>query len=177
MRINQFIRAERAAAFLALVTVCAIGTAFRASADDISIRKELLAFGIEVLLRLFLDELPFVIEFLEELLSRGTVHLRRGTRVDVVADAQLLERLLDDGMVAVDDVLWRHAFFLSLDGNRHAVLVGTTDKQHFLTAHSQIADIGVGGDVNAGKVTNVDGAVGVWQGRGYRVTLESFVTK
>jgi len=78
-------------------------------------------------------------------------------------------------VVAIDDILRRNAFFLGLNRNRHAVLVGTTDKQHFLAAHSQIADVGVGGDVDAGKVTDVDRAVSVWQGRSYRVTFEVFV--
>ena len=64
-------------------------------------------------------------------------------------------------MVAVDDILRGNAFLLSLDGNRHAMLVGTTDKQDFLATHSQVADVGVGGDVDAGKVTDVDGAVGI----------------
>ena len=41
-------------------------------------------------------------------------------------------------------------------------------------AHSQVADVGVGGDVDAGKVADVDRAVGVRQGRGYCVTLVSF---
>ena len=77
-------------------------------------------------------------------------------------------------MVAVDDVLWRAAFLLGFDGNRHAVFVGTTNEQYLSAAHSQVADVGVGGDVDAGKVADVDRAVGVRQGRGYCVTLESF---
>ena len=78
-------------------------------------------------------------------------------------------------MVAVHNILRRNALFFSLDGNRNAVLVGTTDKQDLLAAHSQIADVSVGGDVDACQVTNVNGAVCVGQGRGYRVTFEVFV--
>ena len=78
-------------------------------------------------------------------------------------------------MIAVHDVLRRAAFLFSFDGNRHAVLVGTSDKQDVLATHSQIANVCVGGDIDAGKVTDVDGAVGVRQGRCYRVTLEVFV--
>jgi hypothetical protein len=55
------------------------------------------------------------------------------------------------------------------------VLVGTTDKQDLLAAHPEIADVGVGRDINAGQVTDVDGAVGVRKCSGYRVTLEVFV--
>ena len=78
-------------------------------------------------------------------------------------------------MIAVHDVLWRTAFLFGFDGNRHAMFVGTTDKQDLLATHSQVADISVGRDINAGKVTDVDGTVGIRQGRGYHVTLEVFV--
>ena len=94
---------------------------------------------------------PFVVELLEELLGRGTVHLRRGARVDVVADTQLFKRLLDDFVIAVNDVLRRAAFLFGFDGNRHAMLVGTTDKQDVLATHSQITNVSVGGDITPAR--------------------------
>ena len=176
VRVNEFVGTQGRAAFLALIAIGTFGTTFRACAHNISVGKELLTFGVEILFRLLLDELSFIVEFLEELLGRGTVHLRRGTGIDIITDAQFLERLLDNLVVTVDDILWRTAFLLGLDGNRHSVLVGTTDKQHFLATHSQIANVCVGRDIDAGKVTDVDRAIGVGQGRGYCVTLESVFT-
>ena len=87
VRVDELVGAQRRAAFLALVAVGTFGTAFRAGTHDISVAQEFLPFGVEVLLRLLLDELAFVVQFLEELLRCGAVHLRRGARVDVVADA------------------------------------------------------------------------------------------
>ena len=67
LRVDQLFRAERAAAFLALVAIGIRIAAFRASACDIAVCKESLGFRIEELFRLLGDEFIFIVKFTEEL--------------------------------------------------------------------------------------------------------------
>ena len=47
------------------------------------------------------------------------------------------------------------------------MLVASADPQNFRTCHAFEARSNVTGQVCAGNVSNVDGAIGVWQGRGH----------
>ena len=67
MRVQELVRAECAAAFLALVAVCALVAAFRAGPDDVAVGKEGICLCIKILLALLLDEFAFVIQPAEEI--------------------------------------------------------------------------------------------------------------
>lgn len=75
--IDEFIRAERSSAFLALVTVCSLSTATWACTGNIAVSKEGLRFLVIVLLACLLDELSFVVKFLEEVRCVLVMGLRR----------------------------------------------------------------------------------------------------
>ena len=78
-------------------------------------------------------------------------------------------------MVAVYDVLRRAAFLLGADGDGHAVLVASADEDDVLLLQAQVAHVDVGGDVDAGQVSDVDGTVGIGQGRCHGGTFELFL--
>ncbi len=149
------------AAHLALVTVGVLVLAVRARAGDVTVGEELLGLLIVVLHRGLLDELALVVQLLEVGGGRFVMRGVRGSGVDVEGDAEVLERLLDDVMVAVHDVLRGHALLAGLDGDGHAVLVGAADEEHLLAVVAQIARVDVGRDIDAGEVADVDGTVGV----------------
>ena len=98
----------------------------------------------------------------------------RGAGIDVERNPQFLERLLDDVVVTVHDILRGYAFFAGLKGNGHAVLVGAAEEKHLFSVVAEVAGIDVGRDVNTGQVTDMDGAVGVRQRGGDGVTGRIF---
>ena len=66
-------------------------------------------------------------------------------------------------MVTVYYILRSNAFFLGTDGDRYTVFVGTSDEQDFFFLQTQVTHVNVSRDIYACQVTDVDGAVGVWQ--------------
>ena len=74
--------------------------------------------------------------------------------------------LLDKVMVAVYHFLYGNALFTGTDGHGYTVLIATADKHHVLLLESEVTYIDVGGNVHAGEVTDVHGAVGVGERRG-----------
>ena len=66
LRIDEFIGTESRSTFLALVAVSSICATTRACSGDISVCKESLGLLVVILFAHLLDELAFVIKFLEE---------------------------------------------------------------------------------------------------------------
>ena len=100
------------------------------------------------------------------------MRLARRARIHVERDAQTLERLLDDVVVAVNDILWLNAFLLGLDGDGYTVLVAPANHDHILAFEAQVADILIGRDVDTRQVADVNGAVGVGQRCGHERALK-----
>ena len=67
LRIDKFLRAEGTSALLALVTISVRIAALRTSTCNITVCKESLGLGVEILLSLLGDELVIVIKLTEEL--------------------------------------------------------------------------------------------------------------
>ena len=100
--------------------------------------------------------------------------LRRGAAIHIERDTELLERVLDDLVIAVHDVLRGDSLLASLDGNGHTMLVATADHQHLTPLQAQIACIDIGRYVYPRQVADVHRAVGVWQGGGDECSFEIF---
>ena len=166
---------EAGAAGFALVAIGVLVAAVGAGAGDVAVGQELLGLLVVVLLRHFLDELALLVEFLEVGGGGLVVLLAGGAAVDVERDAQFGEAVLDNLVVAVDDVLRRDALLAGLDGDGHAVLVAAADEHHLLALGAEVAHIDVGGHVDAGQVADVHRAVGVGQRRGDGVAAVLFV--
>ena len=170
--VDELLGREGAAALLALVAVGAGGVAVGALADDVAVGEELVGLLVVELLALELHELVVVVELAEEVAGHLAVCGGGGAAVDVERDAEVAERLADDLVVAVHDILGRAALFLGADGDGHAVLVAAADEEHVLALQAQVADVDVGGYVDAGQMADVDGAVGVGQGARHESSLE-----
>ena len=75
--IDQFVRRQGTAAFLALVSVGFLIAAFRACPYDIAVGEESLCFLVVILFAFLFYEFAFIIQFPEEFRSCGPVHVRR----------------------------------------------------------------------------------------------------
>ena len=144
-------------------------------AGDVAVGQESFSFLVVVLHGGLFDEFAFIVELAEEVGSRLVVYFRRSTSIDVERDAELLERVADQRMVAVYHVLGCTAFLLGTDGDGHTVLVASADEDDVLLLEAQVAHVDVGGDVDAGQVTDVDRAVGIGQGRCHGSTFKLFL--
>ena len=94
--------------------------------------------------------------------------------VDVEGYAQLGKGILDDGMIAVYDILRGDTLFFGLDGDGHSMLVAAADEEHLLTFHAEIAGIDIGRHVDAGQMPDMHRTVGIRQSRSDKRTLEIF---
>ena len=100
------------------------------------------------------------------------LNFRGRSRVDIIAHAEILERFLNHLVVTVDYILRCDAFFLSFDGDRHSVFVGTANKQYVFAFHAEVAHVGVGWHVHACQVSDVHWAIRIRQRRSYQITFE-----
>ena len=173
--VNELHWREVAAALLALVAVGVGVAAVRASAHDVSVGEKLLGLGVVILLRLFLHELAVVVKLAEEVGGELVVNLRCGAAVDVERDAELLERVLDDLVVTVAYVLRRYAFLLCPDGDRHSVLIASSDEDDRAFFEAQVAHVDIRGHIHAGQVAYVHATIGVRQCRRDGCPLEMFI--
>ena len=173
--VDQLHGREVAAAFLALVAISSLGMAVGTLAHDVAVCQELVSFLVVVLFRLFLHQLAFLVEFLEEVAGHLAVDVAGGAAIDVEGDAKLLEAFLYHLVVSVHHVLGRDALFLGPDGDGHAVLVAAANEYHFLFLQPEISHVDVSGHIHAGQVAYVHAAVGVGQGGGHQRALEFLV--
>ena len=175
LRIYEVGGVEGGAAGLALVAVGALVAAVGAGAGDVAVGQELPGFGVVELLGGFFYELSFFIQTLEEVGGGAAVCGGGGAPVDVEGNAELGERLLNDIMVPIHDVLWGDSLLAGLYGDGHAVLVAAADEQYVAPLQTQVAGVDVGGHIDAGQVTDVHGAVGVGQRGGDERAVELFL--
>ena len=170
--IDQFFGAECGTAGLALVTVSLGGMATGAFAADVAVGKEVAClFVIELLADLF-HQFALVIQFLEEVAGQLVMSVAGGAAIDIEADAEALEGILDERVVAVHHLLHGDAFLAGTDGNGNAMLVASANEKHIATLQAQITHINVCGDINSGQVAYVYGTIGIRQCRGHGCSLE-----
>ena len=89
--------------------------------------------------------------------------LAGGAAIDIEGYAELLERVLNHLMVAVNDILRGDAFLAGTDGDGYTMLVASADEQHVLLLQSEVAHIDVGRHIDTCQVANVYAAIGVRQ--------------
>ena len=137
-----------------------------AGAHDIAVGEELLVFLIEVLFGDALFELAALfVHFQKESLCRCGMQRVAGAVVDIERNAQPLEGILVELVVFIDDLLRRDALLLRPHGDGGAVFVGAADKDGVFAQEAEIANIDIGRQVSADEVPQVQGPVGIGQGR------------
>ena len=175
LRIDEFFRTESAAAFLALVPIGSLGSALRAGSDYVPVSEESLRLRVVVLLRLPGDELALVIELAEEVRGILLMHLRAGTSVNVEIDTEARERVLDNLVILVHNILRRAALLTGLDRDRHTVLVAAAYIEHILSPHPEISDVDIRRHIDTGEMADVDRAVGIRQRTGHKCSFEFLI--
>ena len=165
--IDEFFGRERCAALLTLVTVCAKTVAAWALATNIAIGEELMCLFVVELFGSLFDELALVIKFAEEIGCKLVMDFRSGTRINIKRDAKVGERLLDQAVIAIDDLLYGDAFLAGTDGDGYTMFVGAANEENFFALETKVADVDVGRNIYSCKVTDMNRSVGVRQGRGH----------
>ena len=74
-------------------------------------------------------------------------------------------------MILVNDLLRSGVFFKGFNGDGSTVFIRTADKSDVIVEHSEHSDIYVCGKICAGQVTDMERSVGIWQCRGYQISL------
>ena len=162
--INQIGRIQRCAASLALVAIGMFVATVRTSPGNIPVCEELVSLLVVILHRGFLDKFAFIVQLPKEIGSHFTMNL--GSR------AELLERLFNNMVITVHDILRGHSFDLRLNRDRHAMLVATADHDHIFAFQPQIPGINICRDIYSRQVTYMHRAVGIRQSGGYQCTFE-----
>ena len=171
-RVDEVGGVERRATGLALVAVGVLVAAARTGAGHIAVGEKFAGRLVVGLERGLDGELPLVEQTGEELRGSGAVDVGGCARIDVERYSEIGQRLLDDGVITVDDVLRCHPFAAGAQGDGHAMFVAAADHQHVASLKPEIAGIDVGRDVDAGKMAYMDRPVGVREGRCYESALE-----
>ena len=174
---DQLVGREGRTALFALVAISPVIAALGAGSDDIAVGQEGLRLLVVILHGGLFDELALVIEFPEEGRSSLGMSFRRGARIDVERHAEPLERLLDEFMVAVDDLLGRNALLAGLDGDGHTVFVGSADRNHVAALEPQITGINIRRYVDSRQVADMYGTVGIGECRCHKIAFELFCHK
>ena len=68
----------------------------------------------------------------------------------VKTNPKIFKGFFNDPIVFINYILRSYSFFLRFDGNRHTVLVTTTNKGHIVPLHSKKAGINICRNINAG---------------------------
>ena len=174
MRVDQLVGREGRPAFLALVAVGTVVPAFGTSADDITVGKERLRLLVVILHGGFLDEFPLVVEFAEKFRCGRGMGRRRCPRIDIERHSQPLERLFDQVMVTIHDLLRGHPLLAGLDGDRYAVLVRSADRNHVAALQPQVTRVNIRRYINSRQMADMHRAVCIGESRCNEVTLELF---
>ena len=164
-RVDELCGREVATAFLALVAVSTLAMTVRTFAHDVAVGQKLLRLFVVELRGGFLGELALVVELAEEVGGKLVVRFARGARIHVERDAEVLETLLDERVVAVHHVLRRDALLPGANRDGHAVFVGAADVHHVLFLQTEVAHVDVGRHIHACQMADVDTAVGIGQRR------------
>lgn len=62
-------------------------------------------------------------------------------------------------MIFINDLLGRNTLFHGPDGNRYTVFITSPDKKNIFFLRSLIAHINICGNIAAGQMTDMDGAI------------------
>ncbi len=121
-----------------------------AFARHIAVGQELVSLLVVELRGGFLRQFPFVVEFAEEISSKLVVDFTGGAAVDIEVDAELLKRIFNHLVVAVNHILRGNALLTGADGNGYTVLIAASDENHVLFLQTEIAHVDVCRHIDTG---------------------------
>ena len=135
----------------------------RASPGDVAVGQELLCFFVVVLFGGLLDEFSLIIQGAEEIRRHLVMYRRRRAGINIERNAELLERLLNNIMVAVHHILRRNPFFLRAERDGHPMLVRPANHQNLFAFQAEIAGVNIRRDVNPREMSDMHRPVRVGQ--------------
>ena len=169
---DEFQGRQGGSALFALIAKCFGVAALRAGTDDISVGQELLIVLVVVLLdRALFKLVALLVQFGEEPLCGFMVQGSTCSVVVVERDAQAREGLFVQGVVLVNDLLRAYAFFFGADRDGCAMLIGTAYPEHVAPHEPQVAHVDICGQVRSGQMAEVQGTIGIRQGRSDHIFL------
>lgn len=119
------------------------------------------------MLRSLLDKFTVVVKLPEKVRCGLVVRGGRGARIDVERHAQTAERLLDNAVVLVDDILRGNPLLAGLYRNGYAVFVRSANRNDSRPAGA-VTRIDVRRNIDSGQVADMYGTVGVRKRRSNR---------
>src|SRR5690606_13360662 len=115
----------------------------------------------EILIRGFFQEYALAMDIGKEFPCRFIVDLTGSSGIDVEGYAEVLKSLLHEGMILVDERLWRDALLSSPDSDGHTILIGASHIDDILPLKPQVANISVGRQVRPRYMPDMQRAVGI----------------
>ena len=175
MWINQFLWCEVCTAFVALIAVGSFVAAMRTRSYYIFVCQKLILLRVIVLFRSLLYELSFVIKLAEEVRCKLMMRIACGAGIYIKRNAKVLERLLDDAMIAIHYILSGATFLTCTDGYRYTMFVTSANKQHLLTTQTKVSDIHIGRYIDTSQVSDVNRTISVRKSYRYCSSLEILI--
>jgi hypothetical protein len=162
--VDQIDRIERSTAIVALVTARVGIPAIRAGTFHVPIGQEpSIVLTVELDLRLC-EDVSLLVQGAENILcDTEMIHsMRVGEEIE--GDPQLLIGLQKAPVVPPEDIFWCHAFALSGHRDRRPVRVASAHHENAVAAQTVIAGEGIGGNIDAGDMAEMEITVGVGPG-------------
>lgn len=164
-RVDQLRLFQPRSAFFALVAARFEISTDRTRPFDVPVGEEhAVGFAVKLLLA-FLDENFLAVKLEEEFLAGLVMYRQARSRIIVETHSELFEAIFVHRVVAVNNLLGRHAFFIRGDRDWNAVFIRTADKDYVFALQAEIPDIDVSRQVCAGKMSEMDRTVCVWKCR------------
>ena len=158
-----------------MVAVCSLSATAGTGTDNVTVGQELSRLHVAILFLRDLFQLTIVIQLAEEVGSELMVNRTRRAAIDIKRDAQLLERFLDDVVIAIHHILRRDTLLAGTQRHRHTVLIRSTNHQHLLALQSEVTCVNIGGHIYASQVSDMNRAIGVGQRRCYQGSFKLFL--
>ena len=161
---HQFNGVKGVAAAVALVAPGALVAAMGADALDVTVGQEPGAAGAVGQQHGVGVDVVLFLETLEDVLHHPPVVVGVRGGEQVKGDAQALPGIQKLRVIAIQDDVGRDAFLVGAYGDGRAMGVGAGHHQDFVALHAVVTGENIGGQIAAGDVSHVQGAVGVGPG-------------
>ena len=89
------------------------------------------------------------------------MYVRGSTAIDVERDAETLERLFDEIMIAVNHLLYTYPFFACSDSYGYSMFVASAHEEHRAFLESEVAYIDIGRYIHACQVSDMHRTISI----------------
>ena len=162
--INQVGGVQLVAACIALIAARAGRATDWAGAFNVAVRKGAPRRRANSAQGCLLHHVAVGVQRREKLLDDGVVVARRRPGKEVIGKTKSGQVFNDLLVVCIGKLLHTDAFFFRLNQERSSVLISAGDHEYVAPTHSLVTGKNVGGNTEAGDVSNVAGPIGIGPG-------------